>query len=169
VISAPLLRPLAADGAVTIDPRERALIVGPAPGRPRLRESAVGRRCSRPGRSRLGYAGDTPTVWAGFLRPLRTRVANRYGGYWSETYRGAERDRRREEPLGSRFQIGCRSWARATSVVVTLTNVAFSMRCCRNGDRTSPNEEPLLRTGGFRRGRSWRGEASSRGWRSFCW
>jgi hypothetical protein len=56
----PLPRPLAADGAVTIDARERALVVRPAPG-----ARAYAKVLWAEGvRAQAGFAGDAPTVWA---------------------------------------------------------------------------------------------------------
>ena len=63
--SAPLPRPLAADGAVTIDARERALVVRPAPGARAYAKVlwAEGVR-AQAGAAASRYAGDAPTVWA---------------------------------------------------------------------------------------------------------
>jgi hypothetical protein len=64
VTGAPLPRPLAADGAVTIDARERALVVRPAPGARAYAKVlwAEGVRAQAEAASR--YADDAPTVWA---------------------------------------------------------------------------------------------------------
>jgi hypothetical protein len=64
VTSAPLPRPLAADGAVTIDARERALVVRPAPGARAYAKVlwAEGVR-AQAGAAASRFAGP-PTVWA---------------------------------------------------------------------------------------------------------
>jgi hypothetical protein len=65
VTSAPLPRPLAADGAVTIDARERALVVTPARdarGYAKvLRSEGVGVQAEA---AASRYPGHAPTVWA---------------------------------------------------------------------------------------------------------
>jgi hypothetical protein len=64
VTSAPPPRPLAADGAVTIDPRERALVVRPARDARSYAKVlwAEGVRVQAEAAAR--FAGDAPTVWA---------------------------------------------------------------------------------------------------------
>jgi hypothetical protein len=65
VTSAPLPRPLAADGAVTIDHRERALVVRPARDARAYAKVlwAEGVRAQAKAAT-SGYPGDAPTVWA---------------------------------------------------------------------------------------------------------
>jgi hypothetical protein len=63
VTSAPLPRPLAADGAVTIDARERALVVRPAPGARAYAKVLWAEGVRQAGAAASRFAGP-PTVWA---------------------------------------------------------------------------------------------------------
>ena len=62
--SAPLLRPLAADGAVTVDAGQRALVVRPAPGARAYAKVLWAEGVRAQAGAASGYAGDAPTVWA---------------------------------------------------------------------------------------------------------
>jgi hypothetical protein len=64
VTSAPLPRPLAADGAVTIDHRERALVVRPARDARSYAKVLWAEGVRAQAEAASGYAGDAPTVWA---------------------------------------------------------------------------------------------------------
>lgn len=62
--SAPLLRPLAADGAVTIDPRKRALVVRPARNAPGYAKALWSEGVRAQAESAASMYGGAPTVWA---------------------------------------------------------------------------------------------------------
>jgi hypothetical protein len=64
VTSAPLPRPLAADGAVTIDARERELVVRPAGDARGYAKVLWAEGVRAQAEAASGSAGDAPTVWA---------------------------------------------------------------------------------------------------------